>query len=248
MERARRRQLAEELAAKIVRSRSDVVAVVLFGSVARGDDGPDSDVELTAVVRRGGHEAQRFVLGGVLFNVYWSNAAGYRRHLLEPDGDAAKHGFADGVALHDPHGWFARLKRDIANLPTSFYRRSAEDALHQMYEYVCKARNAQRRGDNANVVYATGVVGYLARVLAALLNRRHYRSENTMADEWLGFPDLPQEFRRHVTRLVGGSASVPMRYESAMALWRLCQTWAAQRGVRLRAVRSLRKVRVPKTT
>jgi len=248
MERARRRRLAEELAAKIARSRKDVVAVVLFGSVARGDDGPDSDVEMAALVRRGGREAQRFVLGGVLFNVYWLSAAASRHHMLDPDGDAAKHGFLEGTPLYDPHGWFVHLKRDVENLPTSYYRRSAEDALHHMYEYVCKARNARRRGDDANVVYATRVVGYFARVLAALLNGRHYASENTMTDEWGGFADLPKGFRRHVMPLIGGSASVRVRYDCAMVLWRLCRAWAARRGVRLRTVRSLPRIRAPKTT
>jgi len=248
MERTRRRRLAEQLAAKVERSRKDVVAVVLFGSVARGDDGPDSDVEIGAVARRGGREAERFVLGGVLFNVYWYNAAGLRRQMLEPDGDATKHGFFDGIPLTDPFGWFARLKREVGDLPASYYRRSAEDALHHMYEYVCKARNARRRGDDANVVYATRVVGYFARVLAALLNGRHYASENTMTDEWGGFADLPKGFRRHVMPLIGGSASVRVRYDCALVLWRLCRAWAARRGVRLRTVRSLPRIRAPKTT
>lgn len=248
MERARRRRLAEELAAKIARSRKDVVAVVLFGSVARGDDGPDSDVEMAALVRRGGREAQRFVLGGVLFNVYWLSAAASRHHMLDPDGDAAKHGFLEGTPLYDPHGWFVHLKRDVENLPTSYYRRSAEDALHQMYEYVCKARNAKRRGDELNVVYATGTVGLIARVLVALVNRRHYKTENTMGTEWRDFPDLPPKFGVYVGPLLAARTSPGRRYAAAMALWQATRAWAARRGVRLKDVPGLRSVRIPKTT
>ncbi|HKZ63123.1 MAG TPA: kanamycin nucleotidyltransferase C-terminal domain-containing protein [Thermoplasmata archaeon] len=249
MERARRRRLAEELAARVVKSRGDIVSVVLFGSVARGDDGTDSDVEIAAIARRGlaRREVDRFILDGVLFGVYWYNAAGLRRQMLEPEGDATKHGFLDGVPLYDSTRWFERLKREVADLPPSFYHRSAEDALHQMYEYVCKARNARRRRDDANIAYATGVVGYEARVLAALLNRRHYRSENTMTDEWLQFPDLPEDFQRKVKPLVEGSVTLRVRYESAMALWRLCREWAATCGVRLRVVRRLPARPVAKT-
>src|SRR2546427_5764474 len=247
MERGRRRRLAKDLADRVARSRKDVVAVVLFGSVARGDDGPDSDVEMTAVVRRGGHEAQRFVLGGVLFNVYWSSAAGVRRHMLEADGDATRHGFLDGIALYDPHGWFARLRREVANLPASFYRQSAEDALHQMYEYVCKARNAKRRGDDRNVVYATGVIGASARVVLALVNRRHYTSENTMTAEWRTFSDIPRNFGRYLAPLVAERASIERRYESAIALWRLTRVWAARRGIRLKEARSPPESRIPQT-
>ncbi|MGI0148881.1 MAG: kanamycin nucleotidyltransferase C-terminal domain-containing protein [Thermoplasmata archaeon] len=247
MERARRRRLAEQLAAKVQKSRKDVVAVVLFGSVARGDDGPDSDVEIAAVARRGDKRAERFVLDGVLFNVYWYTAVGLRGQMLEPDGDAVRHGFLEGLPLYDQFDWFARLKRDVADLPPSFYRRSGEEALHQMYEYVCKARNARRRGDDANLVYATGSVGLIARSLVALLNRRHYRSENTMADEWQGFPDLPRSFRRHVAPLIGGSASSRVRYDAAMALWRSCLSWAEGHGVTLREVEAIPKVRASKS-
>lgn len=248
MERARRRRLAEELAAKVAKSRKDVMAVVLFGSVARGDDGPDSDVEIAAVVRgsrSAPRDAQRFVLGGVLFSVYWYNAPGLRAQMLSADGDASRHGFLDGVALHDPFRWFERLKGEVAALPESFYAKSSEEALHQMYEYVCKARNAWRRKDDANVVYATGVVGSLARVVAALVNRRHYASENTMATEWRDFPDLPASFGRHLAPLLAEAASSERRYEAAMALWRSTREWAARRGVRLRTIRDLREIRIP---
>ena len=248
MEHTRRRRLADELAARVAKSRKDIVSVVLFGSVARGDDGADSDVDVAAVVRRGGRKAERFVLGGILFNVYWHNGAGLRHQMLEPDGDATKHGFLDGLPVYDPVGWFARLRREVERLPPSYYRRSAEDALHQMYEYVCKAGNARRRGDEANVVYATGVVGYIARVLAALLNRGHYRSENTMTNEWRQFQDLPRDFPRLVRPLIGGSTTARVRYASAIDLWRLCLRWSARRGVRLRTVRGLPTIRVPKTT
>ena len=53
MERARRRKLVNELAAKIRTRRSDARAVILFGSVARGDDRPDSDVDMVVIARRG---------------------------------------------------------------------------------------------------------------------------------------------------------------------------------------------------
>lgn len=249
MERARRRRLVDQLAARVRRSREDIVAIVLFGSVARGDDGPDSDVDLYAVLRGGRpRQDEYFVLGGVLFCVYWRSAIHVRHEMLDVAGDATRHGFMGGVALYDPTGWFVKLRREVANLPASHFRESATKALHNLYEYVCKARNAWRRGDDNNVHYATGVIGYEARVLVALINRRHYVSENAMASDWRGFSDLPPEFQRHVEPLLRGSASTTVRYEAAMALWTTTRRWAARRGVSLRTVRSLREIRIPKTT
>jgi len=249
MDRARRRRLAEQLAARIVRSREDLVAIVLFGSVARGEDRSDSDVDVCVITKRGvSRQEEYFVLGGTLFCVYTKSAIGVRHEMLDIAGDATRHGFTDGVALYDPTSWFARLRSEVANLPPSHFRESATKTLHHMYEYVCKARNAWRSGDSGNVYYATGVVGYEARVLVALVNRRHYRSENTMAGEWREFPDLPPDFQRHVAPLLGGSASAAVRYRAAMALWTTTRRWAARRGVSLHTVRSLRELRFPKTT
>lgn len=249
MERVRRRRLAEQLAAKVQRSRDDIVAVVLFGSVARGDDGPDSDVDLCIITRRGGsRQKQYFVLEGTLFSLLWRSAMGVRHEMLDVEGDATRHGFLDGIALYDPTGWFVRLRREVENVPASLFRESATETLHNMYEYVCKARNAWREGDGDNVQYATGVVGYEARVLVALMNRYHYRSENTMTTAWRRFTDLPPEFARHVGALLQARTSVAARYRAAMALWTNTQRWASRRGVSLRTVRSLGEVRIPKTT
>ncbi len=48
------RSLAEwvPIAAEAIAARFDPVKVVLFGSVARGDDGPDSDIDLLVIVEK----------------------------------------------------------------------------------------------------------------------------------------------------------------------------------------------------
>ena len=247
MDRARRRRLAEELAAKIVRARKDVRAVILFGSVARGDDLPDSDVELRVVAAKGPWEPTRFLLDGILFSVYWTRWPSLMHGMLEPDGDAQRRGFLAGVALYDPEGLFRKLYARVAALPPSFYPKSAEEALFQAYEYVCKARNARRRGDRANLEYGARVAAYNLASVVALVNRRHFTSENTMSSEWREFPDLPRGFDRIAAILDGGTSDRRLA-EDTEALWRITRDWAARRGVRLRTVRSLREVRIPKTT
>jgi len=247
MDRARRRRLAEELAAKVVRARKDVRAVVLFGSVARGDDLPDSDVELIAVAAKGPWEPTRFVLGGVLFSVYWKRWPSLMQSMLEPDGDAQRRGFLGGVALYDPEGLFRKLHALVAALPRAFYPKSAEEALHGAYEYLCKTRNAWRRRDRANLEYGARVTAYNLASVVALVNRRHFTSENTVPTEWRDFPDLPRGFDR-IAAVVKGGGSDRRLYEDTMALWRATRDWAARRRVRLHTVRSLRQVRIPKTT
>jgi len=245
MERARRRRLAEELAAKIVRARKDVRAVILIGSVARGDDGPDSDVDMKVVAAKGPWEPTRFVLGGVLFSVYWSRWESLMQEMLEPDGDAERHGFLGGVALYDPEGLFRKLHARVAALPRTFHPASAQAALDQAYEYLCKTRNAWRRRDRANLEYAAWETAYFLASAVALRNRHHFGSENTVFSEWREFPDLPRGFERIAAIFEGGLSDRRM-YEDVEALWRSTRDWAARRGVRLHTVRGLREVRIPR--
>jgi len=79
------------------------------------------------------------------------------------------------------------------------------------------------------------------------VNRRHFTSENTVSSEWREFPDLPRGFDRIAAILDGGTSDRRLA-EDTEALWRITRDWAARRGVRLRTVRSLREVRIPKTT
>src|SRR3990170_5147628 len=130
MDRARRRKLVEDLAAKIRRSRRDVRAIVLFGSVARGDDLPDSDVDLIVVAGLGPWKPQKFTLGGVLFNVYWKRWPGLLRDMLEPGPGAERHGFLEGEALYDPDGLLTKLRSLAGRLPEAWYRESAEAELN----------------------------------------------------------------------------------------------------------------------
>ena len=248
MQRARRRKLVNDLALKIRRTRPDVRSVILFGSVARGDDLSDSDVDLTVIAKRGPWEPQRFVLGGVLFNVYWKSWQSMLRDMLELRGDATRHGFLDGVALYDPEGLLPKLRKLVASLPESFVRASATEALHEMYEYVCKVRNAWRSRDRANLEYAARITATHATTVVALLNHRYYASENAVWAGWRAFPDLPPGFSALVPRVFKGRLPNRRLYETAMATWDTTRAWAAQRGVRLRVVRTLRAVRVPKTT
>ncbi|HYS72120.1 MAG TPA: kanamycin nucleotidyltransferase C-terminal domain-containing protein [Thermoplasmata archaeon] len=168
--------------------------------------------------------------------------------MLELRGDAVRHGFLDGVALHDPEGLLPKLRARVAALPESFVRASATEALHEMYEYVCKARNARQVGDRANLEYAARVTAAHATSVVALLNHRHYKSENTISDGWREFPDLPPKFATLVPQIFEGGLPNRRLYDTAMAVWDSTRAWAARRGVRLHTVRTLPAIRAPKTT
>ena len=222
-------------------------AIVLFGSVARGDDLPDSDVDLIVVAGLGPWKPQKFTLGGVLFNVYWKRWPGLLRDMLEPGPGAERHGFLEGEALYDPDGLLTKLRSLAGRLPEAWYRESAEAELNEAYEYVCKAKNAWRRRDRANLEYGARVSAYRSASVVAYLNRRYFATENAVPTQWREFSDVPPGFAGPFRRIVEGRASDRALYEATLAVWRATRDWAAARGVRLHAVRSLADVRIPKT-
>jgi Nucleotidyltransferase domain len=84
-------------------------AVVLVGSRARGDAGPESDVDVLAL----GPRTFSFRLerrGGLLVSVTSRPAEAYRRELADPGSVCAVvPGWREAVVLHDPAGTAAAL-------------------------------------------------------------------------------------------------------------------------------------------
>ena len=98
---------AREVAGELVVDGAE--AVVLVGSHARGDAGPDSDVDLLAVgPREFSHRLER--RGGSLVSTSSRPLHSYRAELDDPGSVcAAIPAWRDAVGLHDPEGIAASL-------------------------------------------------------------------------------------------------------------------------------------------
>lgn len=248
----RLRRLAARVAQRILQERKDVLAIGIAGSVARGEAGPGSDLDMDVIVRRGPREHVGVVLDGTLLSLSFKTRRDFERHFTEASANLShRHGGLHAEVLYDPGGLFASVRAKVARLPEQVYRDSARDVLARMYEYLGKMRNARRRADHRNVVYGAWIVGLQAINLVGLLNRRPYTSENTMWSEWRAFPALPPGFADLVDVACGfRRVSDTTLLTATEALWSTCQRWAGRRGVRLRAIRNLRSLRIPgrKTT
>lgn len=107
------RAVARDLAARGAR------AVVLTGSHARGDAHAHSDIDLMAIVpRRPSGEDRRTwlrpvrVIGGQLVTVAWETEASARATFRNPErATTFVPGWREAIALHDPDGFAARIKR-----------------------------------------------------------------------------------------------------------------------------------------
>ncbi len=246
------RAVAKRVARRILRERDDVVAIAIVGSVARGEAAPGSDLDMAVVVRGGQGKHLEVVHDEALISIHFWPRSEFERHFTEPSAWlSSRHGGLRAEILYDPRSLFPKVRARVARISDGVSRESARLALTGMYEYRGKLRNAHRRRDHANLVYAAWSVGLTAIHLVALLNRRAYTSENTLWTEWRSFPYLPPRFAELVT-IACGFRRVSDRelVRATESLWRTCSRWAGLRGIGLPVVRSVASIEIPgrKTT
>jgi len=147
---SRRLELAKSLAGELrMREGRNLVAVGVYGSVARGDERAHSDVDMLVVVRRRRAAIHHLVRDGVLITVLQQTPDEARAEVTGSPRDlnATLGGWLSLRPLYDPSGLLRELVKR-ANHPTDAqFRAAARRALIETYEDIGKVRNAVDAGD-----------------------------------------------------------------------------------------------------
>ncbi len=144
-----RKRLARTIARELrERERSNLVAVGVFGSVARGEDRAFSDVDLLVITRKVRRGIRSSIREGVFVSIHQLTPGDARREATEgPWLNGPLTGWRETRALYDPAGFIART-RALALRPTAAaFRESARRDLIATVEDYGKVRNAVAAGD-----------------------------------------------------------------------------------------------------
>jgi predicted nucleotidyltransferase len=203
-------ELARELTAALLRRHGTdaIVAVGAHGSVARGDDGDESDLDLAVITARPEVEVpDRFLrhrgtvvdLGAITADAYLEEAG-----HIGPAWPLAADQYVNHLALHDPGEFFHKLRHvheaAVEQSPPEAFRAAAGYDLVQLLSWEGKARDAELAGDLVVASLAVKEAAVLAMLVVGLHTRTAYRNlahavRATAVTEAAG-PGFPAAYRR----------------------------------------------------
>lgn len=222
----------------LARYGANVKAIGLYGSLARGDDGPFSDIEMLCVLTCPPDQN---------YYEWWS---GTWKAEVDLSSVEAVHKKASSVSsgwplnhssylhmkpLYDPDAFLPELKPLVYSASKENFQTVIEALLvEDIYEIIGKVRNAR----------ASQMTGYLTKIavdlswelalVVGLANRHCYTTRPTVLPEALALPDLPEGFAALCELVMNGDLHNHW-YVADMceAAWQGVYAWALAHGYTL---------------
>src|SRR5713101_130590 len=165
----------------------NVIGVMVHGSVARGEPGPFSDMDLVAVTGPGKRPSEFSYFDG---DIYVGVGFLPLRELEREFGDPKAFFWARGSAkatrvLYDPKGVLSRIlaRWRLSKLSHQILEKSLWDDYHNIIEYSGKLRNGWRNRDEYLTRYSARVIGQHVERAIIALNDLSVISENYVWDQ-----------------------------------------------------------------
>jgi kanamycin nucleotidyltransferase len=234
---AERMKRVEEIAGQLrAHFGPQLLALGLYGSVARGTDGPYSDIELYAIIQG----------EGVDYAYEWS-AGPWKAEVdvHSPDTLLAWAAELDGLwslthksaltvqLLEDPQGIFARMAAVATqHSDEEIAAALAECIVGELYELVGKVRNAVAERRTASLALFTVELTRYAAGVVGLAQRHLYPSAAEMLEDSLRLPDPPEGYPALCRLVISGRLDDPQEILARVdAYWAGVEAWAVRRGL-----------------
>ncbi len=245
IEREQRLQLAREIVerALIVREK-DVLAIGLYGSTARGTDGPYSDIEILCTLDTSGEDYDyEWVHGPWKAEVNFLSKDILLAKAAEVDERwSLTHGaFCNILAFHDPQNFFATLRDVVLSQPPERFVEAIRGCIiFELYEMMGKLRNAYASNNSAYFPAIALHMATFGAYIIALANRYHYTTASRIAVESLSLPHRPSGYDELCQLVMSGDLRDPRRiYEFCEAFWIGVEQWAEEQEITFEETRRI---------
>ena len=168
--------------ALVRREHPNVIGVMVHGSVARGEPGPFSDIDLVAVTGRGRKPSEfSYFDGDIYVGVGFLQVRDLEREFSDPKAFFWARGSAKATTvLYDPQGVLKRIlaRWKLEKPSQQILEKSLWDMYHNIIEYSGKLRNGWRNRDKYMTRYAAQVIAQHVERGIIVLNSISIISEN----------------------------------------------------------------------
>lgn len=215
-----------------------LLALGVYGSVARQEDGPFSDIEMHCVLHGEGVEQSfEWSTGPWKAEVDVYSPEVILSQAAEVDGDwSITHGaFVYVLPLFDPQAFFPRLKETVYSHPEETFRfRMKEVIIGDIYELVGKVRNAWVSNAFSPLPGYTTYLAHLSAGLVGLSHRYLFHGSATLYEEALSLPDAPTGFKNLCELVMSGRLTNKNEiFACVNTLWDGIEHWAKVKNLNL---------------
>ena len=245
MDRAKRMALVHEIADRVLTLYKErILAIGLYGSIARGTDGPYSDIEMLCVLRSTGEEySYEWSHGSWKAEVDFYSQDILLRKAAEVDVDwPLTHGaYCDVLALYDPELFFAKLRDTVLSQSQERFITAIRGVIvGELYELIGKLRNARHSEYTACLPELALNMAKYGAFLVGLANRRYYSNSTRVLEESLNLPGRPAGYDALCRMAMKGELSDPDRVaETCETFWFGVEQWATERNIRIQEPRKI---------
>jgi kanamycin nucleotidyltransferase len=207
--RTAREALVRSVVTRLVRAEGSALAcVALYGSMARGEDGPHSDVELLASIEgRDDHRVDEWLAPAAKVKVHRYGAARLRSlaETVGPEWSLERGKWLQLVTLAGDAAVVDDLRARSAAPPAHELDRAARALLvGELHELVGKSRNASIAGAGATLPAVALRLAEQVTLWLGILRRAAYTSRHLMLAEALAHPETPAGIATLLRRALRG--------------------------------------------
>jgi predicted nucleotidyltransferase len=219
-------ETAKRAASFVRREHPGVIGVLVHGSVARGEPGPFSDIDMLALTNRGKKPSDfSYFDGDIHVGVGFLRIAELEKEFTDPKAFFWARGSALATkVLYDPKGIIRRILVRWRRLkpPHLVLEKSLWDAYYYMIEYSGKMRNGWRKQDDYMTRHSARIIAQCVERALIVLNDISIISENYVWHQVLKAAKRPRHLGTDYPLALGidGTRDTSKVYRSAL---RLCK-------------------------
>lgn len=238
-DRAARLRMVDKIVADLHATHGDkIIAIGLYGSLAKEIDGPFSDIELFCVVQGNDIDYSHEWVYGVSkaeVNMYSEEMILHSAITVDEKWALSQGQLLAARPLYGEPAFFAHLRQLVLSPPAEEFNTVIRAMLvGEFYEWMGKLRNARNRGHTAYIpLIACHFVEFTAQMLG-MAQRICYTTGAKMLEESLQLPNHPDGYDELCRMVMAGQLSDSTQVDAALErCWAGIGVWAAAQGIEM---------------